>query len=439
MVNEELLSVLEYIERERGVDKEILFEAIESALRSAVRKIVGKKTEDIQVEISRDTGEITVYANGKLVMSEEFGRIAAQTAKQVIIQKIREAERDVVYADFQQKVGEIVSGTVHRFDRGDIIIDLGKTEGILPRSQQCRREGYRQGERLRLYVLEVNKGQKGPQIILSRTHPGLVKKLFELEVPEISEGIVEIRGIAREPGERTKISVHSKNEKVDSVGTCVGIRGSRVKNIVSELHNERVDIVRWSEDIKEYARAALQPAEVLTINVYKDRKTLEVIVKDDQLSIAIGKHGQNVRLASKLLDWEIDVRSKSRMKDLGVLEEVVSSAEELILDKLEGVGKKTKEALLKANLDTAQKLKDAGFEGLLKIDGIGKKTAEKIMLAVEKRLSSEGKKQTAPPEVSDDSTYDSSEKISKEEGEKCSDEKTEQTENQEEKDSSGQG
>jgi N utilization substance protein A len=396
MGNEELLSILDYIERERGIDKEVLFKSLESALVSAARKIVGKKTEDITVSINRDTGEIEVKAEGKEVKSDEFGRIAAQTAKQVIIQKLREAERDVIYEDFHAKVGSIVSGAVHRFERGDIIVDLGKTEAVLPRNQQCSHERYKQGERLRAYVLEVNKGQKGPQIILSRTNPGFVKKMFELEVPEITEGIVEIRAISREPGERTKIAVHSKEEKVDSVGACVGVRGQRVKGIVNELHNERIDIIRYSEDIKEYVRAALSPAEVGQISADREAHKLEVIVEDDQLSLAIGKHGQNVRLASRLVGWEIDVRSKTQMAQqkgreaaekllgpIGEGAEAQAPQEELeagiSIEKLDGVGKKTAQTLIMAGLGTVQKLREASVEDLMKLDGIGKKTAQKII------------------------------------------------------------
>ena len=388
MGNEELLSILDYIERERGIDKEVLFKSLESALVSAARKIVGKKTEDIEVNISRTTGEIKVKAEGKEVKSDDFGRIAAQTAKQVIIQKLREAERDVIYEDYQAKVGTIVSGAVHRFDRGDIIVDLGKTEAILPKSQQCPNERYRQGERLRVYILEVSKGQKGPQIILSRTNAGIVKKMFELEVPEISEGIVEIRAISREPGERTKIAVYSKEEKIDSVGACVGVRGQRVKGIVSELHNERVDIIRFSDDVKEYVKSALNPAEVSSINMNRETHRLEVIVEDDQLSLAIGKHGQNVRLASRLVGWEIDVRSRSQISGrkeavalkLSTDEEAqVKGGEEISLETLDGVGKKTMGVLTKAGFDTIDKIKDATVDEITKLDGIGKKTAEKII------------------------------------------------------------
>jgi transcription termination/antitermination protein NusA len=242
-MNNELLTILDSLEREKGIAKEILFAAIESALVSAARKIVGKNKEDISVKVDRETGEIKVISEGKDVGSEEFGRIAAQTAKQVIIQKIREAERDVIHDEYLKKQGGIISGLVHRFEKGNIIVDLGKTEAVLLRNEQVSRERYKQGDRIRAYLLEVTKTAHGPQIILSRKAPEFVKKLFEFEVPEILEAIVEIRAIVRDAGERTKIAVYSKDEKVDPVGSCVGMRGSRVKDIVRELHGERIDII----------------------------------------------------------------------------------------------------------------------------------------------------------------------------------------------------
>ena len=406
MGNEELLSILDYIERERGIDREVLFVSIESALISAARKIVGKHVEDIVVTVSRTTGDIKVKAEGKEVKSAEFGRIAAQTAKQVIIQKFREAERDVIFEDYRTKVGSIVSGAVHRFERGDIIVDLGKTEAVLPRNQQCPNERYKQGDRLRACILEVKKEQKGPQIVLSRTHPGLVKKLIEIEVPEIIEGIVEVRSISREAGERTKIAVASKDEKVDAVGACVGVRGHRVKNIVNELHNERIDIVKWSEDVKEFVRGALSPAEVASINIKRDEKRLEVIVEDDQLALAIGKHGQNVRLASKLVGWEIDVRSKTQIGEEKKAQAGATKAEEApksifadddkgapaatdaagdSIETLDGVGKKTTQVLIEAGYETIEKIKNAAVDDLVKLDGIGTKTAEKIINSAKER------------------------------------------------------
>ena len=368
-MNEELLTILAHIERERGIDKELLFAAIQSALTSAARKIVGRDVENISVDIDRKTGEIKVVSEGKELKSEEFGRIAAQTAKQVIIQKIREAEREIIYDDFYNRIHTLCTGAVHRFDRNNIIVDLGKTEGILLRREMCPKDNFRQGERVRALILEVRKTTKGPQIVLSRTHPMFVKRLFELEVPEIDEGIVEIKGIAREAGDRTKLAVFSKEEKVDSVGACVGMRGQRVKNIVRELGGERIDIIRWSEDVKEYIKAALSPAEISDIDIDKVGLKARVIVADDQLSLAIGKQGQNVRLASKLTGWNIDIRSK---KDLRRIEQVS------ILS-IEGIGKKARDLLEKSGYDTVDKIANANVEKLRELPGIGEKSAKRMI------------------------------------------------------------
>jgi len=391
-MNEEFLRIIETIEREKGISQEILFQAVESALLSAARKVVGK-TEDVSVKIDKKTGKIKVISAGEEIESGDFGRIAAQTAKQVIIQKIREAERDVIFDEFSAKVGNIISGSVHRFERGDIIIDLGKTEAVLPKKEQCHKESYRQGDRVRAYILDVKRTPRGPQIVVSRTHPGLIKRLFELEVPEIGDGIVEIKAIAREAGERTKIAVYSKEDKIDAVGACVGMRGQRVKSIVKEIHGERLDIIRWSMDVREYAKAALSPAEISKINVDSEKKALEAIVNDDQLSLAIGKHGQNVRIASKLLGWDIDIRSAKRIKELQEKEKEEAKAEKKEKVKkgkkekkvkseiagLEGIGKKAYSVLKEEELDTVEKLKSATIEELTKLSGIGKKTAEKIL------------------------------------------------------------
>jgi len=405
MHNPELLTVLEHLEREKGIDKELLFSAIESALATAARKILGNKEAEVTVTIDRATGDIAIASEGKEIKSAEFGRIAAQTAKQVIIQKIREAERDIISDEYSKRIGTITSGSVHRFERGDIVLDLGKTEAILPKAQQCPGERYKQGDRLRAYILEVSKTSHGPQIILSRSDAAFVKKLFEIEVPEITEGIVEVKAIAREPGERTKIAVWSKDDKVDAVGACVGVRGSRVKDIVKELQGERVDIVRWSDDIREYVKMAMSPAEPMEVKINKEKKAVEVIVPDDQLSIGIGKHGQNVRLASKLTGWEIDIRGKEeKVKEAAdalaaskadaeregapAEEPSCDTAEEAAeepkgktaqLSDLEGVGPKTEKALVAAGLDTVAKVREASVEDLTKCEGIGEKTAQKIL------------------------------------------------------------
>jgi N utilization substance protein A len=242
---------------------------------------------------------------------EGFGRIAAQTAKQVIIQKVREAERDIIYNEYKGREGELVNGVIQRFEKGDIILDLGKTEALLPRKEQSTRETFQRGERVRAYILEVRKGTSGPQIIASRTHPGLVERLFEMEVPEIYEGIIEIKGAVREPNGRAKIAVYSRDRAVDPIGACVGMRGVRVQSVVQELRGEKIDIVQWSDDPATFVGNALSPAKIYKINANPDGRAMEVIVEDDQLSLAIGKKGQNVRLAAKLTKWRLDIKSRS--------------------------------------------------------------------------------------------------------------------------------
>ncbi|MBI4313484.1 MAG: transcription termination/antitermination protein NusA, partial [Candidatus Omnitrophica bacterium] len=306
-MNAEFLAVLDHLTREKGIDREAIIQAVEAALVSAARKAMGAKQEEVSVKIDRATGAIQVLSGGREVTSKEFGRISAQTAKQVIIQKIREAERDVVFGEFQGKVGQLVTGAVQRFESGGIVVDLGRTEAFLPKREQSPKESYRHGDRIKAYVVEVKKTIKGPQITLSRSHIGLVRKLFELEVPEISDGIVEIKSVSREAGDRSKLAVVSKDDKVDCVGACVGMRGSRVKNIVRELQGEKIDIVRWSGNLEEYVIGALAPAKVSKLKIDKEKGRVEAIVEDDQLSLAIGKKGQNVRLAAKLTGMDIDI------------------------------------------------------------------------------------------------------------------------------------
>jgi len=255
-MNQELLTILDSIERDKGIKKEILVKAIESALISAARKKLGKHITDIKVEFEKTTGDFKVFTPEGKELSGAFGRISAQTAKQVIIQKIREAERDVIFEEYQHKVNDITSGSVHRFEKGVIIVDMGRTEGILPKREVPYGEDYRQGDRIKALIVEVKKTPKGPEILLSRTTAGLVKRLFELEVPEIYEGIVEIKSVAREPGDRSKIAVYSKDDKVDAVGACVGMRGQRVKNIVRELGGEKIDIVHWPSNTARFISAS---------------------------------------------------------------------------------------------------------------------------------------------------------------------------------------
>ncbi|MDD5355849.1 MAG: transcription termination factor NusA [Candidatus Omnitrophica bacterium] len=374
-MSNELIAILEHLERERGIDKEILLAAVEAAMVSAVKKAIGAKdAQSIKVEIDRDNGKIRAFCDNKEIKSIDFGRIAAQTARQVMIQKIREAEKDVIYNEFVSKVGTIVSGNVYRFEKGNIVVDLfGRTEGIIPHREQVPKEEFKLGDRIRVYILEVKKESKGSQITLSRRHPNLVKKLFELEVPEIYEGIVEIKFMSREPGERTKIAVWSKDERVDCVGACVGIRGSRVKNIVSELQGEKLDIIRWSDNIREYITAALAPAKISEIKLDKDKQQAEVIVAEDQLSLSIGRHGQNVRLASKLVGWELDIRTKPEEK------EEATSKEEQSLANIHGVGEKILSVLVESGFSTLESLAEADVETLSKIKGLGEKKAEKII------------------------------------------------------------
>jgi N utilization substance protein A len=380
-MSQELLAILDQMEREKGIKKEVLIEAVESALVSAARRALNiKPEEELKIELDRNTGKIRAFRNKEEVTSIDFGRIAASTARQVIIQKIREAEKDVVFNEFQGKVGEIVSGTVYRFDKGNIIVDLlGKTEGILLKREQSPKEEFRQGQRICTYVVEVKKDTRGPQIILSRTHPNLLKKLFELEVPEIYEGIVEIKSISREPGARTKIAVCSKNEKVDSVGACVGMRGNRIRNIVNELQGEKIDIVRYSDDIREYIKAALSPAKVSEIKLDKDNLKAEVIVDDDQLSLSIGKHGQNVRLASRLIGWELDIRKKATAAVAQEGKEEKIEKETVSLEQLSGVGEKILASLHEAGFKTMKDILQADIKDLMKLKGIGEKKAKKII------------------------------------------------------------
>lgn len=389
-MSQELLAIIEQIEREKGIKKEVLIQAVESALLSAARKVIDLKPEEtLRVELDPTSGKIRALRNEEEVTNIDFGRIAASTARQVIIQKLREAEKDVVFNEFQGKVGEIVSGTVYRFEKGNIIVDLlGKAEGVLLKREQSDKEEFKQGQRIRAYIVEVRREARGAQIILSRSHPNFVKKLFELEVPEIYEGIVEIRSMSRQPGERTKMAVFSKNDKVDSVGACVGMRGNRVRNIVNELQGEKIDVIRYHDDMKEYIKAALSPAQVAEIRLDKEKLKAEVIVEEDQLSLAIGKHGQNVRLASRLIGWELDIRTRKMLKEEAEKEQppAEKAAEaKTSLAGLSGIGEKTAASLNQAGINTIDAILEAGIEGLIKVKGIGQKKAEKILEQAKKQ------------------------------------------------------
>ena len=389
-MNGELLSILEAIERDKGIDREILIQAVESALATAAKKNVGaREDQEVTVTIDRKTGQLSVISDDKKLASVNFSRIAAQTAKQVIIQKIREAERDVIFSEFQSQVGVIVTGSVHRFERGDIIVELGRAEAVLPKAERIPHEEYHQGDQIQGYVLEVSKNARGPAIMLSRTHVGFIHGLFALEVPEIAEGIVEIKGIAREAGDRTKIAVASTDEKVDCVGACVGMRGSRVKNIVREQHGEKVDIIRWHEDAKAFIAASLSPAKIAEIQTEPDAKRALVMVDDDQLSLAIGKRGQNVRLASKLTGWELEI--KSRVQVSGTAGPAATTRA------LPGVGPKMEERLTAAGITTLQQLAAMTVEQLTAVKGVGDKTAEKLIEVAKQALEHPASTDTPTP------------------------------------------
>ncbi|HEX2042428.1 MAG TPA: transcription termination factor NusA [Acidimicrobiales bacterium] len=322
--NFELMEALQVIEREKGVSIDTLLEALANALVSAYKRMP-EAAEEAFVTIDPDSGEMHVYAqeldeDGNVVREwedtpEDFGRIAAQTAKQVIMQRIREAEREMKYEDYAGREGEIVTGIIQQNDQRYTLLDLGRVEALLPQAEQVPYERYDHGARLKAYIVEVRKTSKGPQIVVSRTHPGLVMRLFQLEVPEISDGVVELKAVAREPGHRTKIAVWSNDSNVDPVGACVGARGARVRMVVNELRGEKVDIVPFSEDPQEFVMKALSPARVSQVRIDEETGTAEVIVPDYQLSLAIGKEGQNARLAARLTGWRVDIKSESQLAE----------------------------------------------------------------------------------------------------------------------------
>ena len=348
-MNHEFMEALDELEKDRGIDKEILIDTIEQALLTAYKKNFGS-AQNVRVEIDRERGDVRVFSQrvvvdesdlydtfleielndareispnyelGDIIENEvtpkDFGRIAAQTAKQVVVQRIREAEREIVYNEFMDKENEIVTGEVARVNKNIVYVNLGRIEAIMTQAEQILGEHYQAGQKIKVYILEVKKTNKGPQIVVSRSHPGLVKRLFELEVPEIYEGVVEIKSISREAGSRSKIAVVSHDENVDPMGACVGPKGARVQNIVDELKGEKIDIIKWSKDPAEFLASALSPAKVLSVTIDEETKSAKVIVDDNQLSLAIGKEGQNVRLAAKLTNWKIDIKSKSQAEAL---------------------------------------------------------------------------------------------------------------------------
>ena len=422
-MNNEILGIIDQLGREKGIDKEILIEGLKSAMEAAARKRL-ETNKPLQTEFNQETGEIQVFSEKTIVNEvtnsdeeilvkdalainpeviagetllvqlpiDNFGRIAAQIAKQVIMQKVREAEVDILFNEFQDKQGDLINGIVQRFEHGDIIVDLGKTEGILPRREQVFREVFNRGDRIRAYILDIRKTTRNATVILSRTNIGLIKNLFELEVPEINEGIIEIKGIVREPNGRTKIAVQTNDRDVDAVGACVGMRGMRVQSIVQELRGEKIDIVEYSEDPEVFIRNALSPAKVSRIiKSTDDDNHMTIIVADDQMSLAIGKKGQNVRLAAKLVKLKIDIKGQSEAPNpLGIssLQTNVktSSSRVSFLEEIsaaKGLGEKITAILFEGNIVTIQNVIDHGLKGLISLPGIGPKKAAAILVFTE--------------------------------------------------------
>jgi len=437
-----LQQTIEALAKEKGIEPETVISAIEEAVATASRKYY-KTGENLKTRFNMDTGQVDLFAlktvvgevanpateisidEAKQLYGEEvastielgdeiefpkptevLGRIAAQTAKQVIFQKVREAERENIFAEYNQQVGEVKNATVKRFENGDIIVEIGRIEAVIPRKEQSRAESYNPGDRVRAVIKGVNRSAKGPQIMLSRTDPALLIKLFEQEVPEIYDGTVMIRGAVREAGDRAKVAVFSRERDVDPVGACVGMKGTRVQSIIRELRGEKIDIVEWSEDPIAFVTNALSPAKVQRVSIVDDKeRVMEVIVEDKQLSLAIGKKGQNVRLAAKLTGWRIDIKSEEEKRreveaqfeglELGQTEtaaaDVEQPAEETPAGEggaeaplpftLEGIGEKTVRKLVAAGLDTQAAVAAATVEQLSEIQGIGAKTAEKILAA----------------------------------------------------------
>ena len=395
----ELKRIIEQVSKDKRIDKQLLINTLKEAILNAARKKF-RSQQEIEVSYNDQEGEFEVFEFKEVVENvtnpetqvvyEEakkldpecelgdslgikkdtstFGRIAAQTAKQVIIQRMKDAERDIIFEDYKDRKGEIINGILQRFDKGDIIVNLGRTEAVLPIQEQNPKESYRSGDRIRAYVLDVKKISRGPQVTLSRTHPNFIVALFENEVPEIAMGTVKIHAVAREPGSRTKIAVSSRDSDIDPVGACVGMRGARVQNVVQELRGEKIDIIPYHPDQAKFICNSLAPAEVVRVIIDEANKTMEVIVPDEQLSLAIGKRGQNVRLASKLCGWRIDVKNESQYNTL--LKEGYKS-----LLQISGVGAVTAEALYRTGFASAQEVAEASQEELMEAMGISEKKA----------------------------------------------------------------
>ncbi|MGI6680304.1 MAG: transcription termination factor NusA [Bdellovibrionota bacterium] len=410
----ELNAIISQIGKDKGIDKKVLIEAIESAMLSAAKKhfghclnletsynietgemevvefkVVVEEVEDEDTQISLkdarekfDPDAMVGDELGRKLDSSVLGRIAAQTAKQVIVQKLRDAERGVIYEEYKGSKGDTINGIVQRYEKGNVIINLGRTEAVLPKREQIEKERYRQGDRVRSMILDIDRSARGPQIILSRSHPNFLRKLFEQEVPEIAEGIIQIKSVAREPGERAKIAVYAEDSAIDPVGACVGVKGSRVQGIVQELRGERIDIITWTSDEPSFVARALSPAEVTRVVMDEDERTMEVVVSDDQLSLAIGKGGQNVKLASKLTGWKIDVRSVGAVEKEN--KQVLSA-----LESIKGVDFSIAQFLLQDGFRSVRSVADATEEELLEIEGITPELVKGIIESAKEITSKE--------------------------------------------------
>lgn len=421
MLMTDIKRVVEQVSRDKGIDRHILIQALEEALRSAARKRYGAKI-DIEANYNEESGEIEVFqfkevvetvtepdlqigimegrkldpecevgdSLGTKMDAATFGRIAAQSAKQVIIQKLKDAERDAVYSNFIDRKGEIINGIVQRFERGDIVVNLGATEAVLPVREQVPKEGYRRGDRIRALILDVLYESRGPQIVLTRTHPDFLVMLFKTEVPEIAEGIVDIKGAAREPGSRAKIAVSSTDSDIDPVGACVGMKGSRVQNVVQELRGEKIDIIPWHVDAAKFVCNALAPAEISRVIIDEENRSMEVIVPDEFLSVAIGKRGQNVRLASKLTGWHLDVNSETQYNE--TMQKGYNS-----LVQISGIGVSMADALFAKGFYSVEELAAAEVDDLTQIRGIGEEKAQQLIANAKTTLKEAKTKSAEPP------------------------------------------
>jgi N utilization substance protein A len=411
-----LYRTIEQISREKSIDPDVIISAVEDAILTAAKKFY-RTDEELQARLNRDSGQVEVFGVRKVVEAvtdpeveislrdaksiepkaelgedielhkptDVLGRIAAQTAKQVIFQKVREAERDNIFSEFGDRIGQLVNGIVKRAENGDLVIDLGRTEGILPRREQSRAEVFNPGERIRVVIVRVSRTSRGPQVVVSRTDPALLSRLFEMEVPEIYEGTVVVKNAVREPGDRAKVAVYSKEKDVDPVGACVGIKGSRVQSIIRELRGEKIDIVEWGEDTSSFAINALNPAKVSRVSIVNEKENvMEVIVEDKQLSLAIGKRGQNVRLAARLIGWRIDIKSEEEKKREVEDQMEAMSAPQTDIGVLSGIGEKTMRKLVDHGFSSVEQVAAMTPQSMMEVPGVGVKTAEKVVaLAVQ--------------------------------------------------------